>query len=76
MEPQKPELETVEQMEEKVRLPNQCLGITFFNKRCTERLPKGQRVCPRCQKRINSSSKLAIMSSGKGRQERPSSLDI
>ena len=59
MESQMPELKTVEQMEEKVELPNQCLGVGLSDKRCAKMLPKGRHVCDHCQNRIDSASKLA-----------------
>ena len=72
MESQNPELKTVEQMEEKVELPNQCLG-----KKCTKMLPKGKHICDCCRKKINTKSKLASKtSSGNGRRSGRSSMDI
>ena len=56
---------------DKVELPNQCLGITFFGEKCTQMLPKGKHICGKCQRRIDESSKSATkMSSGNGRQKR------
>ncbi|MDP2741484.1 MAG: hypothetical protein Q8O66_02255 [bacterium] len=53
--------------EEKIKLPNQCLGSGKAGNRCEKRLPKGKHLCSRCQRNINSASrKRGRISSGNG----------
>lgn len=41
-----------EQQEEKVELPNRCLGNDRFGNRCKTMLPRGKHFCDDCKKNV------------------------
>jgi len=70
VESQMSETKVMEQTEEKVELPNQCLGNNpRTKKRCANMLPEGKHICSHCQRRINLAGRHASkLSSGNGHQ--------